>query len=141
MFINGLRDWVQSQVVSYQKLKKIVLDTALLNIQHYVRINVKVVQCRKGVTPWCSSYWKRSLQVPLDYAHQLYFFTYIYILDIDENNQLVSWKVLKTKGNLDISKFWIISCIKACIINIHFYLVQYIFSILISVYTWVMNFE
>ena len=34
---------VQSQVESYQRLKKRVLDTSLLNIQHYkVRIKGKV---------------------------------------------------------------------------------------------------
>ena len=36
-FANDPRDWVQSQVESYQglKKKKMVLDAALLNIQHY----------------------------------------------------------------------------------------------------------
>ena len=36
---------VQSQVESYQKLKKMILDAALLNTQHYmVRIKGKVEQ-------------------------------------------------------------------------------------------------
>ena len=40
--------WVQSQVESYQRLKKMVLDTSLLNIQQYkVRIKDKVEQFRQ----------------------------------------------------------------------------------------------
>ena len=40
---------VQSQVESYQRLKKIVLDAALLNIQHYkVRIKGKEEQSKEG---------------------------------------------------------------------------------------------
>ena len=39
---------VQSQVESYQRLKKMVLDTALLNTQHYkVGIKNKVKQSRE----------------------------------------------------------------------------------------------
>ena len=39
---------VQSQVESYQKLKKMVFDAALLNAQHYmVRIKGKVEQSRE----------------------------------------------------------------------------------------------
>ena len=38
---------VQSQVESYQRLKKMVLDAALLNTQHYnIRIKGKVEQSR-----------------------------------------------------------------------------------------------
>ena len=40
--------WVQSQVESHQKLKKMVLDAALLNTQHYkVRIKGKVEQSKE----------------------------------------------------------------------------------------------
>ena len=54
---------VQSQVESYQRLKKMVLDTTLLTTQHYkVRIKCKWSNLRKGVAPFlthrCSSYWK-----------------------------------------------------------------------------------
>ena len=43
VFISGRETGVKSQVESYQRLKKIVLDTALLNTQHYkVRIKDKV---------------------------------------------------------------------------------------------------
>ena len=39
---------VQSQVESYQRLKKMVLDAALLNTQHYkVRIKGKAEQSRE----------------------------------------------------------------------------------------------
>ena len=39
---------VQSQVKSYQRLKKMVLDASLLNIQHYkVGIKGKVEQSRE----------------------------------------------------------------------------------------------
>ena len=60
-----------------------VLDASLLNTQHYkVWIKGKVEQSREGVAPspthWCSSYWKGSLRVTLDYGRQLYF-TYIYV--------------------------------------------------------------
>ena len=42
---------VQSQIESYQRLKNVVLDTSLLNAQHYmVRIKSKVEQSRE-----CSS--------------------------------------------------------------------------------------
>ena len=48
VFINGPGDWVQTQVESYQKLKKMVLDASLLNTQHYkVRIKGKVEQSRE----------------------------------------------------------------------------------------------
>ena len=60
--------WVQSQVESYQKTQKMVLDASLLSTQHYkVRIKGKVEQSRKGVAPspthWCSSYRKGNLVI------------------------------------------------------------------------------
>ena len=43
---------VQSQVEAYKKLKKMVLDGALLSTQHYkMRIKGKVEQSRE----WCSA--------------------------------------------------------------------------------------
>ena len=70
--------WVQSQVESYQRLKKMVLDASLLNTQYYeVRIKGKAEQSREGgepsPTPWCSSYRKVSPRVTLDYGRQLLF--------------------------------------------------------------------
>ena len=67
---------------SHTKDLKMVLDTPLLNTQQYkVRIKGKVEQSRerRSAVPYtsCSSYWKRSLLVALDYGHRLYFTTYI----------------------------------------------------------------
>ena len=72
-----LETWVQSQVVSYQRLKKwyLIPPCLTLSIIRY-RSKVKWSNPGKGVvpshTPWCSSYHKGSLQVTLDYNRQLY---------------------------------------------------------------------
>ena len=43
-----LETWVQSQVESYQRLKKMVIDTALLNTEYYkAMIKSKVKQYRE----------------------------------------------------------------------------------------------
>ena len=60
---------VQSQIKSYQRLKKLVLDTSLLNTQHYkVQIKGKWNNSGKGVAsspiPWCSSYLKGAFRLP-----------------------------------------------------------------------------
>ena len=67
------------------KTLKMVLDTSLLNTQQYkVCIKSKVEQSRERSsalpcpTLRCSSYWKGSLLVALDYGRQL--FTYICLL-------------------------------------------------------------
>ena len=57
------------------KTLKMVLDTSLFNTQQYkVRIKGKVEQSRKGVapspTPRCSSNWKGSFLVTLNYGRQ-----------------------------------------------------------------------
>ena len=62
-----------------------VLDTSLFYTQQYkVRIKVKWSNLGKGVvlfpTPWCSSYWKGSLLVALNYGRQLYLLLFIYLL-------------------------------------------------------------
>ena len=70
---------VQSQVESYQRLKKwYLIPTCLtLSIIKYVS-RVKLRNPRKRVAsslkPWWSSYWKGSLQVALDYGRQLYIY-------------------------------------------------------------------
>ena len=75
--------WVQSQVESYQRLKKWYLMPPCLTLS-IIRYGSRVKWSNpgKGVapspTPWCSSYRKGSLRVTLDYDRQLYF-TYIYI--------------------------------------------------------------
>ena len=69
--------WFQSQVKSYQRLKKWYLMPPCLTLS-IVRYGsrVKWVNPGKGVapspTPWCSSYWKWNLRVTLDYGCQLY---------------------------------------------------------------------
>ena len=69
---------VQSQVESYQRLKKwYLIPTCLtLSIIRY-RSRVKWSNSGKAVapypTPWCSSYRKGSLLVTLDYGRKLYF--------------------------------------------------------------------
>ena len=74
--------WVQSQVELYQRLKKWYLMPPCLTLS-IIRYSLRVQWGNhgKGVapssTPWCSSYWKGSLQVTFDYGHQLYF-TYIF---------------------------------------------------------------
>ena len=80
--------WVQSQVASYQRLKKWYLMPPCLTLS-IIRYGsrVKLSNPGKGVAPspthWCSSYRKGSLRVTLDYGRQLYFtYIYIYILYI-----------------------------------------------------------
>ena len=55
-----------------------VLDTSLLNTQQY-KVCIKWSNPGKGVapspTPWCSSNWKGSFLVALDYGRQLYLLT------------------------------------------------------------------
>ena len=69
--------WVQSQVESYQRLKKWYLMPPCLTLS-IVRYGSRVKWSNpgKGVapspTPWCSSYRKGSLRVTLDYGRQLY---------------------------------------------------------------------
>ena len=75
--------WVQSQVESYQRLRKWYLmpPCLTLNIIRY-RSRVKWSNLGKGVAPssttWRSRYWKVSLRVTLDYGCQLYLL-YCYI--------------------------------------------------------------
>ena len=80
VFANGPGDLGSNPGCVIPKTLKMVLDTSLLNNQHYkVRIKGKVEQSREGVapspTPWCSSIWKGSLRVTLDYGRQLYLHT------------------------------------------------------------------
>ena len=79
----------------------------LSNIRYISR--VKLSNAGKGVvpspTPRCSSYWKGSLLVALDYGCQLYFYLLIYYCHFvyaDSTNYELkicfkSWKVLKKK--------------------------------------------
>ena len=105
--------WVQSQVVSYQKLLKWYLippRLTLSNIRYVSR--VKWRNPGKGVapppTPRCSNYWKRSLLVALDFGRQLYFYIYIYIYMIIIEN----WKCHKTF--FQIGDRWLYMCVSVC---------------------------
>ena len=71
--------WVQSQVESYQRLKKWYLMPPCLTLS-IIRYGSRVKWSNPGngvapsPTPWCSSYRKGSLRVTLDYGRQLYFY-------------------------------------------------------------------
>ena len=73
--------WAQSQVESYQRLKKwyLILPCLTLSIIRYGS-RIKWSNPGEGVmltpTPSCSSYWKGSLRVTIDCGHQLYFMNF-----------------------------------------------------------------
>ena len=75
--------WVQSQVESYQRLKKWYLMPPCLTLTN-IRYVSRVKWSNPGIgvapspTPWCSSYRKGSLRVTLDYGRQLYFLLLLY---------------------------------------------------------------
>ena len=70
---------VQSQVKSYQRLKKWYLIPPCLTLSNIRYVLSKWSNPGKGVapspTPWCSSYQKGSLLVALDYGRQLFNYT------------------------------------------------------------------
>ena len=76
--------WVQSQIESYQRLKKWYLMPPCLTL-HIIRYGSRVKWSNPGKvvalspTPWCCSNWKGSLRVALNYGRQLYL-TCIYII-------------------------------------------------------------
>ena len=76
VFVNGPGDLGSIPCCFIPKTIKMVLDTSLTlsNIRYISR--VKWSNPGKGVapspTPRCSSYWKGSLLVALDYDHQIY---------------------------------------------------------------------
>ena len=92
---------VRSQVESYQRLKKWYL-TILYLIFSIIRYVSRIKWRNPGgggaptPTPRCSSYWKGSLQVTLDYSYQLYIYErerekHIHTISImkqDKNSQL-----------------------------------------------------
>ena len=83
VFTNGPGDRGSIPGLVIPKTQKMLLDAALFNTQHYkVRIKDKVEQSREWsstlpTTPRCSSYWKGSLRVTLEYGRQLYLFRFI----------------------------------------------------------------
>ena len=95
------------------KIQKMVLDASLLNTQHYKvwikSIRVKWSNPGKGVEPsrtsHCSSYWKGSLRLALNYSSQLYLlYIYIYIhksfiqyqCSTVQNNYLICSNLIRT---------------------------------------------
>ena len=74
---------VQSQVESYQRLKKwyLIPPCLTLSIIKYVS-RVKWSNPEKGVAPfpipWSNSNWNGSFWVAPDYGRQLYFYIYVY---------------------------------------------------------------
>ena len=81
VFANGPGDLGSIPGRIIPKTLKMVLDTSLLNIQQY-KVCIESKEDQSSPTPWCSSYWKGSLRVALDYSCQLiyiysdcYFFT------------------------------------------------------------------
>ena len=79
VFANGSEAGVQSPVESFQRLKKWYLVPPCLTLS-IIRLGsrMKLSNPGNGVvpspTPRCSSYWKGSLRVTLDYCRQLYCF-------------------------------------------------------------------
>ena len=70
---------VQFQAESHQRLQKRYLMPSYLTLSFLrYRSRVKLSNPAKGVvpssTPWCSNYWKGSLQVTLDCSHRLYLY-------------------------------------------------------------------
>ena len=69
VFANGLGDQGSIPGRVIPKAQKMILDTFLLNTEHY-KVRIKWSNPGKGVAPsptsWCSSYRKGSLRVTLD---------------------------------------------------------------------------
>ena len=96
---------VQSHVESYQRLLKwyLIPPCLTLSIIRYVS-RIKWSNPGKGVapssTPRCSSYWKGSLLVALDYGRQLYFFM-VYRRQLQTlGNAFLSFSVLENLYSL-----------------------------------------
>ena len=105
VFANGPGDLGSIPGRFIPKTQKMVLDASFLNTQHYkVRIKGKVEQSREGEapspTPWCSSYWKGSLRVTLDYGRQLYFTLWIQLFSLQLwVNSRTDWVLQPWWGN------------------------------------------
>ena len=95
VFANGAGDLVQSQLESYQRLKKwyLMLPCLTLSIIRY-RSRIKWSNPWKGIVPsptlWCSSYWKGGLQVILDYGW-LFFYDIRYSYQIQTICIAIVW--------------------------------------------------
>ena len=83
MFANSTGDWssIPGRVISKTQKWYLMLLCLTLSIKRYgSRVKWSNLGKRKASspTPRCSSHWKRSFRVALDYGHQLYFYIYIY---------------------------------------------------------------
>ena len=90
VFANGPGDqgsipgWVIPKSLKKKKKKKKYLIPLCLTLG-IVKVWIKGIWGKPGKglvpspTPWCSSYWKGSLQVTLDYGWPTYIYIYIYI--------------------------------------------------------------
>ena len=95
----GLETGVQSQIKSYQRLKKYYLIPSCLTLSIIRYRSRKWSNPGKGVVPsstrWCSSYWKGNFRVALNYGRPVY-----YLLTTD-----VYWcDWLLTYTNIDVSE-------------------------------------
>ena len=100
---------VQSQVDSYQNLKKCYLTSLWLTlsiIRYGSRVNwfIPWKEVVTSSTPWCSNYRKGNLWVNLDYGRQLYWYIYIYIYTILLSTSIHSYQEKeKKRQNLEIT--------------------------------------
>ena len=98
VFANGPGTEVQSQVESYQRLKKwcLMLPCLTLNIIKYgsrVKWSNPEKELVSSPTPRCSCYRKGNLRVTLDYGHLLY----LLLIYIPINIKLVPFKTMIVK--------------------------------------------
>ena len=110
---------VQSQVVSYQRLKKWYLITPCLTLSNIRYISrVKWSNPGKGVAPSpiprCSCNWKGSLPVALNYGRQLYLLISIFIgyrcgfLKVHEEHIFIAFAIfLRFLNNMQLTN-WLI---------------------------------
>ena len=88
VFASGEETRVQSEVESYQRLKKWYLMPPCLTLS-IIRYGSRVEWINPGnglapsSIPWCSSYRKGNLRVTFDYGRQIYF---TYKVDLELNN-------------------------------------------------------
>ena len=98
---------VRSQVESYQRLKKWYL-MPLLNTRHYkVWVKGKWSNPGKGVVPRCSSYWKGSLWVALDYSQlTTYIFMFLWWKQVACHRKWTRWYKFKFWTQLFVFPFY-----------------------------------
>ena len=145
VFANGPGDLGSIPGRVIPKTIKMILDTSLLSNMRYISSillsnmryisRVKWSNPRKGVapssTPLCSSYWKRSLLVALDYGRQLYL---LYLLcsaadAVSSGSWFIVFKVLTL--NVAMIMFFL-SQLQLCTLNIYAHTCTYVHSLAIS---------